>query len=479
MRSGSVRRTHGKGVAADESPVRLTGEVISLGRGLRDGERKAVARTIRALVAWQSDLLKWPKFHGVPDATPYVSLYVHGELRGCYGSHEGTPCERLARAFMLALTDTRYGRVTGVDREALSADVAYITRASPVRGDQAAAMLEPGKHGVAVSDGERTTVLLPSVARERGKDAEGMLDLLARKADRPRSMEGIVWLLDVEEVHSQGSSDRDPRRAAKRFLESLVARDGQVSFELAVGTGQERASGVMRHGRIAVAVEALAALGSASARRARAWLEREIEQGLEAPHRTLGWPDRPDMMLGTLALAARAGAVVPLAPFAASVDPKTCSPWHAAQAAVVLGAKTPPALWSVCTSALQNSPSQALAPYTLLAARVRGDGPIVERCARALTSAIRKQSPFMGGASFTAVPETALTALTVEALATLSDREARRAVRLARGFVLARQVLAVPASMHPRALGGFLASPIAPMLRCDVTGHAVLAAIGA
>ncbi len=410
----------------------------------------------------------------MPDATPYVSLYAHGKLRGCYGSHEGTPSERLVRAFLLAVTDARYGRVTGADRDDLAADVAYITRASPVRADQAANLLEPGRHGVALSDGERTTVLLPSVAREHGYDAAAMLDVLSRKADRPRDAEGIVWLLDVEEVHSRGVRGRDPRRAAKRFLESLVARDGRVAFEIDAGTGLEHESGVMRHGRIAVATEALAALRSEKTRAARAWLSREIERGLEDPHRAQGFPERPDMVLGTLALAARAGVAVPLAEVAARIDSRTCSAWHAAQAASVLGSRTPAALWKVCTDALEQS---ALSPYTLLAAHVRGDGRVVERCAKALTAAIRRQGPFIGGAAFTPIPETALTAVTIEALAVLRDREAKGAVRGARAFVLERQVLDVPASMHRGVLGGFLASPVARLLRCDVTGHAVLAAL--
>jgi hypothetical protein len=178
------------------------------------------------------------------------------------------------------------------------------------------------------------------------------------------------------------------------------------------------------------------------------------------------------MVLGTLALVARAGVDVPLAEFAESVDARTCSPWHAAQAASVLGRKTPRALWSLCTSALERNP---LSPYTLVAAHARGDARVVERCASALTSSIRTQRPFVGGAAFTPIPETALTAAAIEALGVVRGADVRRAVQRARAFVLARQVLDVPASMHPRALGAFRASPIAPVLRCDVVGHAVLA----
>src|SRR5678815_4858846 len=96
-----------------------------------------------------------------------------------------------------------------------------------------------------------------------------------------------------------------------------------------------------------------------------------------------------------------------------------------------------------------------------MGARARGDGPIIERCARAIIGAIPR--------------ETALAAVAIEALLPLRSGEAKRAVREARAFVLARQVLDVPAALHPHTLGAFRASPIAPILRCDVTAHAALA----
>ncbi len=454
-------------------PHRLTRDVVTLGRALRPSERSAVGHVLRELLAWQRTLGKWPRSRAVPDATPYVSLYAHGELRGCYGSHEGSPFERLARAFVLALGDTRYGGVAQSERGELAASVSYLTRSRLVRADQAPAVIEPGVHAAALVDGTRAVVLLPSVARERGYDAEGFLDVLARKAAQPRSSEGIVWLLDTDEVSSQDVKEDDPQRAAKRFLESLVGRDGSVGFDVHPGTGRLRASGVMRHGRIAVAVEALAFLGSTKTRAARAWLGKELKRGLDKHGASIeGWPERPDMLLGTLALAVHAGLDVPLVDLASAVDEKTCSPWHAAQVASALGKRTPSELWSHCIRDLDAHP---LAPYTLLAARAREDAPIVERCARALAEAIRKKAPFMGGAAFTPVPETALTAAAVEALSGLPGREVRHSLRAARAFIAARQVLDVPASMHPSTLGAFRASPIAPILRCDVTAHAVLA----
>ncbi len=436
--------------------------MIPLGRRLGARERAALRTTLRALLHWQRTLGRtFPRPRFAPDATPYVSLYANGVLRGCYGSPEGAPPERLARAFLLALADARYGGVSARERGALEADVAYIRHAAPVRADEAADAFEPGVQGVAHGEGAKTTVLLPSVAREKGHDARATLELLWRKAKAPASGEGLVWVLDVEEVSSRGVYDEDALGAARRFLESLVGRGGEVAFLVDPASGERHVEGPMRLGRAAVALEALARLRSPKARTARDWLTRAMGKPSEA---------RPDMWLGTLALAQRATIETPLATVAAQIDPASCSPWHAAQAAAALGKDTPDALWQLCVRSLETRP---LAPYVLMAARLRGDREVATRCAGALIDAIRTEAPFRGGADFTEIPETALTAVSVEALHGLPA--GRAAERRARAFLLARQVRDVPAAMHPAVLGAFRASSIAPVLRCDITGHAVLA----
>jgi hypothetical protein len=430
------------------TPSQELADVAMLGRPLSGAERRALEKSLRALLAWHVDLRTFPRLlPKLPRASPYVSLYANGKLRACYGSGEG-----LARAFLRAIADTRYGGIPPEERAELAADVAYVVRARPVRADEAAKILEPGVHGAACVVDDIATVLLPSVARERGYDAPGFLDVLAKKTSRARSDEGLVWLLDMDEVSSRGVREDDPMRGARRFLETLVDREGRVAFEMSPSTGELVHEGAMLHGRIAVAVEALAKLGSKKTKPARAWLARAIAT------RAAGWPDRPDMALGTLALAARAGLDVPLAEETQTIDVATASPWHLAQAASVLGAKTPDAVWSAVVGSLDARP---FSPYALMAAHARRDGAIVERCARAIIAAIPR--------------ETALAAAAIEALLPLRTGDAKRAIREARAFVLARQVLDVPAALHPRTLGAFRASPIAPILRCDVTAHAALA----
>ena len=428
------------------SPQELA-DVVTLGRALGGAERRALEKALRDLLAWHVDLRSFPRLSKLPRASPYVSLYARGKLRACYGSGEG-----LARAFLRAITDTRYGGIPPEERAELAADVAYVVAARPVRADEAANVLEAGVHGAATVNDDVATVLLPSVARERGYDASGFLDLLAKKTSRPRADEGLVWILDMDEVSSRGVREDDPMRGARRFLESLVMKDGRVAFEMTPGGGELVHTGAMLHGRIAVAVEALDTLDSKKTRLARAWLARQIERRAE------GWPDRQDMILGTLALAARAGLDVPLTEEASRIDVASASPWHLAQAASVLGSRTPDAMWNAIVRSLDARP---FSPYALMAAHARRDAAIVERCTRAIIEGIPR--------------ETALASVAIEALLPLRTSEAKRAVREARTFVLARQVLDVPAALHPRTLGAFRASPIAPILRCDVTAHAALA----
>ena len=152
------------------------------------------------------------------------------------------------------------------------------------------------------------------------------------------------------------------------------------------------------------------------------------------------------------------------------------SPWHAAQVVAALGARAPARLWKACVADLDARP---WAPWTAIAARARGDAETFARCEGALVGSVRRAAPHAGGVSVTTVPEVALTALTVEALAGATSADARHAVARAREFLLAWQFTRkrIPAALdHEAALGAFPASPVASVLRCDIVGHAVLAA---
>jgi len=190
------------------------------------------------------------------------------------------------------------------------------------------------------------------------------------------------------------------------------------------------------------------------------------------------WPDDPARVAGTLALVHRAGIDVrrELCAYAEKVDLRA-HPWQAAQVVCALGLAAPEASWRACVDSLAERP---WAPWTCLAAQARMDAEIMARCERPLVESLRTKPPHIGGMGMSDAPETALTAITIEALARVRSRAAEEAVNRGQAFLRRWQFdPEVPAALEPAlARGAFPASPIASVLRCDVSGHALLALLG-
>jgi len=452
--------------------------------------RAVLARSLRGLLAWQRTLARWPKIGWAPDATPFVSLYRGGELRGCMGSDEGEGAARLARAFVHALGDARFGGVRREDRAELVAQVTYARNvARAASAEEACQRIEPGTHGVAlVRDGAIPVILVPSVARDGSLAARGLLSALAHKAGAPieRLDEGALFLFEADEIvaRPQASDDAASERSsvslAAEWLSRLVRDDGYVHFGVDPRARTVATVGLMHHGRAAVVVRALAEAGrshAADVERARLWLAADVRRALRGEP-VPGWPAERDRVAGTIALACLAGVPLQceLAGFVGE-DPFERSPWHAAQVVAALGKRAPEALWQTCLLALDAEP---WAPWTAIAAHARGDHATLVRATKALESSIRATGPHEGGTGRTEVPEIALTAITIEALAPLVSTSARvrTAVARARRFLERRQLRPgrVPAALDPAfAEGAFPLSPVAPFARGDVTAHALLA----
>jgi hypothetical protein len=446
-------------------------------------ERERLTRQLRGLVAWQRSLRAWPRPGAAPDAQPFVSLYVDGALRGCFGSGEGDPGERVARAFLLAAADARFPAIAARERERVVAQVSYCARPREVTAGALVDELEVGTHGVAIvcDDGRRTAVL-PDVASDHGLNARRFVAAARAKIGlgpdaSPRGTR--YFLFETDAISSRGdgvATIASAARLAAAWLARRIAADGSVSFGVDAQRGSPLAPGAMFHARCATAIEALAASGGGRVSAARAWLAGELARALRgAP--VEGWPETPAMVAGTLALAVRAGVDVraPLRELAGRARDLPSSPWHAAQVVSVLGAEAPAACWRACVRDLDRTP---VAPWTALAARARGDGAVRARCEAALVDAVRARGPHVGGVSAAAGPELALTAMVITALRDSPTRAARAAVGRATAF-LARWQFApgrIPASVDPdRALGAFPLSPVHHALRTDVTAHALLA----
>jgi AMMECR1 domain-containing protein len=517
-----VARTQARPVTALAIPYGV------LGRDLRTAERTAIHDHVRALLQWQRTLADWPApaLDATPDATPFVSLYANGVLRGCFGSSEGTPGERLTRAFLRAVEDSRYGSVRATERDRLTVAVSYVRDVRALDPASAPAAIEVGREGLFVlKSGSAPAILLPQVACDARADGPRFVELLRGKAGLADWTGAALFAFTTEDVvvHSDGPAwtilahndgarplrapraarskspspdDRGARLALLRgaaWIERLVAKDGSLAFAIDARKRQVVPNGTMHHGRAAVALRALAAVaaearvpravaqGLARAeRRARGWLETAVADALRGTPPP-GWPADPAMAAGTLALALFAGvgdrtALLALAASRAASAALAAAPWHAAQVVAALGTDAPDSLWQRCVADLAARP---WAPWTVVAARARGDAAVVRQAAAALSASIRDAAPHEGGCAVSAVPEVALTAVVVEALAGLPGARARRAVVAAGRFLTRAQLRreSVAAALDPSlADGAFPASPVVTdFLRCDVSGHALLA----
>jgi len=454
-----------------------------LARPLSPAARRAVQKDLHALLVWQTDLSVWRKPRDVVDALPYVAIYARGKLFGCFGAEGGASGERLARAFLNALQDKRFGGLPDALRRELSAEVSFVRRVTEVDPSRIEASFEPGTHGLGVVRPRGAVVLLPSVARDNGYKARGMLEAIVRKASLTTPLSERFFSFEVDRVVARLRAPRrraeTARDAAARWLARLVEPDGAMVFAVDARTGRAMPHGEMHHARVAAALQALDAHGGHGAKvtLARERLGRDAREALAGVPVT-AWPDHPAKVAGTLAHLVRAGVDVKAELLAmASLEEVAHVPWHAAQVATALGRDAPGRLVAACERDLVERP---WAPWTVLAAvRRRMSGESLSRAVAALVDSIRMDAPHRGGVSRTEVPEVALTALTVEALRGVRQTaKVRAAVARGEEFIRAWQVghEDAPAAFDvDSAAGAFLGSPISSGLRADVTGHALLA----
>jgi hypothetical protein len=459
----------------------------ALRRPLTPPTRARLEQTLRRLLEWQRTLARWPapsSAAAAPRATPIVSVYADGVRCGCAGSFEGAPRERLVRAFLYAQSDLRFGGIDARARARAVAELAYPLGLTRLPLAEAEELIAAGAHGLALGFAAGPpAILLPSVAREHELDAAGLLSALEHKANLARDQwPDALFAFETETLVVRLDSRREgarvgPLEAAVRWLAARVGRDGCVTFGLEPRRGAEDRTGQFWHGRAAVVAQALALhpAGHAAASRVRRWLEREILAALVDKRRT-AFPEETPFVAGTLALAKLAGVACDEPLRALSRSPALASmPWHAAQVVCALGREAPDGLYRACVNALDDD---ALAPWTVMAARARGDHATFERAARLLARRVASRGPHVGGVGTSSLPEVALTAAVVEALTGVRDREAAAARLRALRFVGRQQHLPhVPPDVPDPALafGAFPLTPVHGYLRADVTAHAALA----
>lgn len=102
-------------------------------------------------------------------ADTFVTLYSHGELRGCIGSRTGS--EPLYGSVMdsaeaSALRDPRFAPVVPSELDSLTIQISVLTPPQPVPitgPDDVRRLIEPFRHGVCIRNGPRKALYLPQV----------------------------------------------------------------------------------------------------------------------------------------------------------------------------------------------------------------------------------------------------------------------------------------------------------------------------
>jgi AmmeMemoRadiSam system protein A len=144
--------------------------------------------------------------------TSFVTLTVHGRLRGCIGALE--PYQSLAEdvrehAVAAALNDFRFPPVRPEELFDIHIEVSRLTVPEPLvyaSPEDLLTMLRPGTDGVLLREGSRRATFLPQVW-EKIPDPAEFLDHLCRKmganAGLWREKQLQVSVYQVEEFHEQ------------------------------------------------------------------------------------------------------------------------------------------------------------------------------------------------------------------------------------------------------------------------------------
>ncbi len=114
----------------------------------------------------------------------FVTLHRRGCLRGCIGFIQATkPLYEavMEAALAAAFQDPRFPPLEFAELAEVEIEISRLSSCAPIRPED----VEPGRHGLIVSQGSLRGLLLPQVAREYGWDRERFLEETCRKAGLP------------------------------------------------------------------------------------------------------------------------------------------------------------------------------------------------------------------------------------------------------------------------------------------------------
>jgi AmmeMemoRadiSam system protein A len=144
----------------------------------------------------------------------FVTLHLHGDLRGCIGYIEGRfplteTIEEVAKK--AAFEDPRFSPLTAEEFQAVEIEISVL---SPLRKVTDIGEIQVGSHGLVIDAGYSRGLLLPQVATEYGWGREEFLSHTARKAglaaDAWKRKDVTLYLFtsDVFSEHQRISSGR-------------------------------------------------------------------------------------------------------------------------------------------------------------------------------------------------------------------------------------------------------------------------------
>jgi len=197
---GATRATLIRHATSADVPEGETGRVVGYGAVAFDaGEIDAATRT--ALLARARETITARLSLGMPQPGgqlppaasmrrgAFVTLKLHGELRGCIGrmsSPDPLGATVAEMAVAAAFEDPRFPPLTRAELVAVEIEISVLTPMRPVAEARA---VVPGRDGVYLAKRGRSAVYLPQVATEQGWGREEMLDHLCEKA----GMESGCW----------------------------------------------------------------------------------------------------------------------------------------------------------------------------------------------------------------------------------------------------------------------------------------------
>jgi uncharacterized protein len=146
-----------------------------------------VARRAVILAVERRELLEdLPQDEAVQQAAgAFVTLHRHGKLRGCVGqlaSKEPLVSVVAYCGMAAALEDPRFTPMTMADLDGLAIEISVLSPLIEISSEQ----IEPGKHGLMVTQGGQRGVLLPQVAAEFGWTGLRFLEETCVKAQLER-----------------------------------------------------------------------------------------------------------------------------------------------------------------------------------------------------------------------------------------------------------------------------------------------------